>query len=678
MFDKEEVRSRVDICEVVGQRVKLTGTGNERKGKCPFHEDKDPSFTVNGKKGFFHCFGCGAHGDVFDFVQKMDGVDFKTALERLGSQAGMLDRGPAQGEAVPETRSRLTKMGEKEGIKKGAVKEADPGKLKKMYRPVEEGSAVWKWLTEERGIDEDTIRVYGIGEGRQYFGEEAGERDCVVFPSEVEGDVRFLKFRDIAEKHNTRPAPKKDEGGRKMLFGRQAVPADAAMLVLCEGEIDALSWRQMGYPAVSVPFGAQGLTKMGNNPNDEWLEHDHDWLAGFERIYLAFDNDDAGWEAARAIAPRLGRERVWVVTYPEELNDANGLLTEGAVREEFEELIHCARDCDPVSLRRASSYREDLYEQMFGEGLRFSGDEMPFAVPFKLRMKEVTVWTGYSKHGKSVFLNWMLMWLAAKYGRKCCQASLEMSPVFTLENAARQVLGKGKPDGRAEFDRVVDWLDAHVWLYDHVGVAYSEDIFKVFKYAVRKYGVKHLLIDSIMKLGDVLEDDNASQKDFMNKAAAFADENECHLHIVAHSKKATQKYPEEKYWPKKHDVLGSVHITDIANNTVCVYRNRQKENELSMLRVRQDALLAAGVPASDEKFAEIESEMMDVEARNDAMFIVEGQRGGSGETPIKQLYFDHGVDASWRYSDERGEYGGDWLEEERDTSIESMEVDDDV
>ena len=72
------------IVELVGQRVELRKAGKEWKGRCPFHEDKAPSFSVNEEKGVFYCFSCGASGDVFDFIMKLDGLSFRETAESLG------------------------------------------------------------------------------------------------------------------------------------------------------------------------------------------------------------------------------------------------------------------------------------------------------------------------------------------------------------------------------------------------------------------------------------------------------------------------------------------------------------------------------------------------------------------------------------------------------------------
>ena len=85
----DEVRDRSGLVSVIGRRVRLQKKGREYLGLCPFHNEKTPSFTVNEDKGFYHCFGCGEHGSVFDFVMKVENLSFPEAVERLASEAGM-------------------------------------------------------------------------------------------------------------------------------------------------------------------------------------------------------------------------------------------------------------------------------------------------------------------------------------------------------------------------------------------------------------------------------------------------------------------------------------------------------------------------------------------------------------------------------------------------------------
>src|SRR5260221_14779812 len=84
----DELRSRVPLGDLVGRRVRLTRRGREQAGLCPFHNEKTPSFYVVEDKGFFHCFGCGAHGDAIGFLMRADNLDFIEAAERLAGDAG--------------------------------------------------------------------------------------------------------------------------------------------------------------------------------------------------------------------------------------------------------------------------------------------------------------------------------------------------------------------------------------------------------------------------------------------------------------------------------------------------------------------------------------------------------------------------------------------------------------
>ena len=87
--DLTEVRDRLTLSEVIGRRIKITRAGREFKACCPFHHEKSPSFYINDDKQFYHCFGCGAHGDVIGFVMQNDNRSFIEAVEILALEAGL-------------------------------------------------------------------------------------------------------------------------------------------------------------------------------------------------------------------------------------------------------------------------------------------------------------------------------------------------------------------------------------------------------------------------------------------------------------------------------------------------------------------------------------------------------------------------------------------------------------
>src|SRR5262245_40087720 len=85
----ERLRSHFLVSEIVGKRMPLKKHGREFQGLCPFHTEKSPSFTVNDEKGFYHCFGCGAHGDAIEFIRKYERLSYPESIETLAREAGL-------------------------------------------------------------------------------------------------------------------------------------------------------------------------------------------------------------------------------------------------------------------------------------------------------------------------------------------------------------------------------------------------------------------------------------------------------------------------------------------------------------------------------------------------------------------------------------------------------------
>ena len=85
----EEFKARLPLVEIVARHVRLIRRGREHTGLCPFHQEKTPSFTVSEAKGFYHCFGCGQHGNAIDFIMAIEGLDFGQALSRLADLTGL-------------------------------------------------------------------------------------------------------------------------------------------------------------------------------------------------------------------------------------------------------------------------------------------------------------------------------------------------------------------------------------------------------------------------------------------------------------------------------------------------------------------------------------------------------------------------------------------------------------
>jgi DNA primase len=145
----DEIRSRLDMAELVGQSVNLKRAGENWKGLCPFHTEKTPSFTVNPKRGIFHCFGCGVGGDAFGFLMRQDRLAFPEAVRALAQRAGV--ELPTQ--RTPETDGKL------EGLRRVMALAAQ------FYTDAlwaKEGARAQAYI-ESRGVDLEVARRFGLG-----------------------------------------------------------------------------------------------------------------------------------------------------------------------------------------------------------------------------------------------------------------------------------------------------------------------------------------------------------------------------------------------------------------------------------------------------------------------------------------------------------------------------------
>jgi DNA primase len=166
----DELRQRLSLVAVIARRVRLQRRGRESTGLCPFHNEKTPSFTVSDEKGFFHCFGCGAHGDVVGFVMRSEGVSFPEAVERLAREAGL----PLP-VSSPEERERA----ERQSTLVSALETAAAWYEHQLKTPA--GRVAFDYL-RGRGLTEATIARFRLGyapEGRTILREalaRAGRR----------------------------------------------------------------------------------------------------------------------------------------------------------------------------------------------------------------------------------------------------------------------------------------------------------------------------------------------------------------------------------------------------------------------------------------------------------------------------------------------------------------------
>jgi DNA primase len=342
----QEIRSRVDIVDLVGQYVPLRRAGANHKGLCPFHKEKTPSFHVHPEKQIYRCFGCGASGNVFGFLMQYEGLGFPEAVRLLAERAGVkLEKAGPAGPSRQLT-DRLKQ------IHKAAAALYAQRLLKEP-----DSEAARKYLAE-RGLDLAAARELGLGFApeswdfvrtallRQGFeiseleaaglikrsAEDSGRyydrfRNRLLFPiADPYGTVLGFSGRtlgdDPAKYINSPDSPIYHKG--RQLFGlhlaREAIK-EQGWLLLVEGNFDCVMPWSRGIKNVAAPLGTS-------------LTSDHARLIKryTDRVVLLFDQDPAGQSSQRRAAELLLAEgfEVRIATLDRHKDPADAVLHEGA------------------------------------------------------------------------------------------------------------------------------------------------------------------------------------------------------------------------------------------------------------------------------------------------------------------------------------------------------------
>ncbi len=312
----DEIRTRVTLSDVIGRTVKLVRKGREYSGLCPFHAEKTPSFTVNNEKNFYHCFGCGAHGDVFGYLIQKDGVPFLEAVERLAAEAGL---------EVPTATFEDRRKAERRAGLLGATEAACAFYERTLHGP--NGRRALEYL-KGRGLTNETIRRFRLGfapvgnslktailsdEMPEALLLEAGLirrpddgrsnydffRDRVIFPIlDVRSRVIAFGGRTMGDGEpkylNSPDTPLFDK--RATLYGLSAArraALDKERVVVVEGYMDVIALSQAGLREAVAPLGT-ALTESHLRTL---------WKLAPEPV-LCFDGDAPGLRAAGRAAER--------------------------------------------------------------------------------------------------------------------------------------------------------------------------------------------------------------------------------------------------------------------------------------------------------------------------------------------------------------------------------------
>lgn len=311
--DIDDVRVRINIVDLVSQRVQLKKTGKNYQGLCPFHEDKRPSFSVNPLLGRYRCWSCGEHGDIFTWVMKTQGLDFPEALEMLAKQAGVeLAKTPGVKRDKTEKALQLEIMEEALSFFRDQLAKSSTGQEYLASRSID-AAAVKEWELgyapnvgealaihlQKKGYTLAVCRTLFLVEEDSSGGFFDKFRGRLMFPIRDErGELVAFGGRILGDGHpkyiNSSDTPLYRKG--RVLYGMNiAVTAIAKSkprrAVLCEGYLDVIACHRAGVKGAVASLGTA-------------LSEDHAKMLGrwCDEVVILYDADGPGQKAAeRAI-----------------------------------------------------------------------------------------------------------------------------------------------------------------------------------------------------------------------------------------------------------------------------------------------------------------------------------------------------------------------------------------
>lgn len=221
---------------------------------------------------------------------------------------------------------------------------------------------------------------------------------------------------------------------------------------------------------------------------------------------------------------------------------------------------------DARYIKQIHELKEDFMAEL--EDPSAKGKSIPWTDKIKIRPREVSVWAGINNHGKSTMLLQTILWLAFQ-GSKAMIASFEMPPVKSISKMFHQFHGKGY-EHESEIDEFSAFARDKLWFYEQNRTLAPQRVMDLIRYAKIELGVDQIVIDSMMKCG-IHTEDLKGQKSFIDWLCTFSKDNDCHIHLVTHSRKKEN----DRQMIGKFDIKGAGELSDMPDNVFIVWRNEE-------------------------------------------------------------------------------------------------------
>jgi len=416
-----------------------------------------------------------------------------------------------------------------------------------------------KWFSD-RGITQKTLIRNKITEGETYMPQVLKETNTIQFNYFRDDELINVKYRDGNKNF------KLVKDAEKIFYGiNDIIGVDEIIIV--EGEIDKLSFEEAGYNnCISVPNGA-------SNKKMEYLDSCEEILNNINKIYLATDNDNAGIDLQKELSRRIGRDKCYMINFPEGCKDANDVIT----KHNTIELDNCVKNAQPyplegvVSISSISSDIDRLYENGLSKGLTVGHGS--FDNIFSFVTSQLTVITGIPTHGKSHFLEHVCMRLSCRHGWRFGVFSPEHFPIeLHFSVLAEKFIGKSfritpnydKMDSQ-ELEYAKEFINEHYhWIRPDSETFTVDSILDATKSLVMRHGINAVIIDPW---------NTTYINNLLTRLNIFKQKYDIHIFLVAHPRKMMKNHSGMYDVPTLYDIAGSSHFYNQVDNGITVYRD---------------------------------------------------------------------------------------------------------
>lgn len=442
-----------------------------------------------------------------------------------------------------------------------------------------------------RKIGDAVLSRYQVSLSVEWMPQLEERVECVQFPYFRGEECINIKSRALIGKH-FRQVP----DAEKILYGLNDVLGDLA--IICEGEIDKLSFAEAGMAyCLSVPDGAPAPNAKPTAKKFEYLENCEAVLAPLRKIILATDDDAPGHALEQELARRLGPERCWRVQWPDGIKDANELLVQhGAAA--VQRLIDAAMPWPIEGIIHAGDLREEVetyYREGRTQGLSTGWPHLDAF--YTVRPGEVTVVTGIPSHGKSEFLDALMVHLCELHGWVFACCSPENRPLkYHVAKLIEKFSGKPflpgptvriSPDGVTE---ALGWLNRQIIFIDPDAAMTIPALLLKAKALVLRAGITGLIVDPWNEF-DHTRTAGLTETEYISQCLSlfknFSRSHGVHVWIVAHPSKMHKGDDGSYPVPTPYDISGSAHWRNKPDNCLAVWRDVLSEDHYGEVHVQK-------------------------------------------------------------------------------------------